>query len=430
MEIKKLEEERIVVGNEMNSLTATIARDGGRNFTGEELTSFDKMEADFKSLSDKIETAKRIARSAEISNKSDPKAVVTSHRGTVVTRQDNELAFKAWALKASGKEQYLRREHLDAANKTGMNMNSDSLTVNLADNPNSNDVQRNQSSGINSEGGYLQNDGVFQSLERNMKWFAGARTIAKVLRTENGEPISYAYADDTASLGVRLGQNNTVANTNVVFQKKTLGEYTYTSGVYPISIQLLQDARIDVSSDIGEALGIRLARITNTDYTVGTGGAMPTGFMTDASAGVTAAGAAIGYNDLVGLLFSMDKAYRDHPSFCFTMSDATLAALWKLADTTNRPLFYNYNQSMVDGNGFTLLGKKIVVNNDMPAIATTKSPICAIVGDKFIIRDVKSTQLVVLRERFMDTLSVGMMAYLRTDSKLLNPNCAKKLTMP
>lgn len=429
MDHKKLLEERAVVANEMNNLTALVARES-RSFSGEELATFDRMDADFKSLNDKIETAKRIERSAELAPQKDHNGngVSAYKPAKTITRQDQDLAFKAWALKAGGKDSYLTRAHVEAAQKTGINLNSDTLNVSLG-NPNET-IERNQSSGINSEGGYLQNDGVFQSLERNLRWFGGARQIAKVIRTENGSPISYAYSDDTANLGVRLGQNTTVANQNVNYSKKTLGEFTYTSGVYPVSVQLLQDAQIDVTSDIGEVLGQRLARVTNTDYTVGTGGSMPFGFMSDATAGATAGGAAIAYNDLVNLLFSVDKAYRDNPSFAFSMSDATLAQLWKLSDTTGRPLFYNYNQSMIDGNGFTLLGKKIVVNNDMPAIATTKSPIVGIVGDKFIIRDTRECQIVALKERYMDQLAVGFMAYLRTDCKLLNGNCCKKLTMP
>jgi HK97 family phage major capsid protein len=434
MESKKLLEERAVVASEMNGLTATLNRDGKTAFSADDLEKFDKLDNEFKSLSDRIETLKRVERSQELTqarqNISAP-AQVTSHRAVQVSRNDQEMAFKCWALKQAGKEGNITRAHTDAAHKVGMNLNSDQFVINLSDRPNE-EVTRNQSSSLNSEGGYLTNDGIFQGLERNMKWFGGARSVAKVIRTDTGEPLSWSFADDTSNLGGQVGQNPVggVANTNVIYQKKTLGEYTFASSVYPVSVQILQDARISITDDISEVLGMRLGRITNSAYTNGLGNATPTGFMTDASAGVTAGGAAIAYTDLVGLLFSIDRAYRDDPSFAFTMSDSTLLALWKILDTTGRPLFYNYNQSMINGNPLQILNKPIVVNNDMPSIATGKSPICAITGNKFIIRDVKEATVVALRELYMQQLAVGFIAYLRTDSKLLNPNTAKKLTMP
>src|ERR1035438_7594020 len=195
------------------------------------------MDSDFKTMSEKLETLKRVERSAEIvDRKEEPRSnyQVSNHKQQVVTRNEQELAFKCWALKASGNEQFITSRHIEASQKTGINVNNNSFTYHLSDNANESQVvSRNQSSGINSEGGYLNNDGVFVSLERNLKWFGGVYQASKTIRTDNGEPLSYAYGDDTANVGVRLGQNTAVANSSLTYSKKTLGCYDYSSGVFP-----------------------------------------------------------------------------------------------------------------------------------------------------------------------------------------------------
>jgi HK97 family phage major capsid protein len=438
LESKKLLEDRAVIAGQMNDLTAKVQTED-RSFNPDELQQFDRMMDEFKSLTDKIETVKRCERTAELTAKRED-YTTTAHKPLGnVTRQDKELAFKAWALSASGKGQYIRREHAEAAHKLGVNLNTDTISISL---PNDNrtevekmvsrgaDVQRNQSSQLGSEGGYLQNDGIFMGLERNLKWFGGARRVARVIRTETGEPISWSYSDDTSNVAGQSAQNVTVSNTSVVYQKKTLGEYTYNSGVYPVSVQLLQDARVDVSADIGEVLGQRLGRQTNSDYTNGTGASQPTGFMTDALLGATtASNSAIAYTDLVAALFSIDPAYRDDPSFAFTMSDSTLSYLWKLEDQNGRPLFWNQMMNLASGMELRILDKPVVVNNAMASIAASAKVIACGAFNKFIIRDVHEAQVIALRERYMDQLAVGFIAYLRTDSKLINPNCVKVLQM-
>jgi HK97 family phage major capsid protein len=276
----------------------------------------------------------------------------------------------------------------------------------------------------------LQNDGLFQGLERNLKFFGGARKCAKVIRAERGENFSWSYSDDTGNVGYRVGQNGTPTQTGVTYQKKTLGVYEYLTTVYPVSLQLLQDAQIDVSADVGEVLGQRLGRVTNTDFTNGSGASMPTGFMTDASAGATAAGAAIAYDDLVNLKFSFDPVYMEDPEFTYTMHSLTLSKLWQVVDGNSRPLFWNQMNSLADGNPLQILNSPIVMNNDMPQVASGKKPIAGIIPRKFIIRDVKEAQILVMKERYLDQLAIGFIGYLRTDCKLLNANCCKVLTMP
>lgn len=433
MELKALLEERATIGKAMNDLSSLVQVDEKRNFNATEIERFDKMKDEFSQLGDKIETLKRVELARSLMSAPEQGYSRSSHRPVEITRQDKELAFKGWALNACGDSHALKPHHLAAMEKVKMPGGSKAI-MRLADNPNNVDneiIERAQTSSVDSQGGYLQNDGIFQSLERNMKWYGGARAVADVIRTETGEPISFGYSDDTGNVGYQLAQTGTATNTNVVYQKKSLGEFTYVTEVEPVSIQLLQDARINVSDDLGEALAIRLGRKTNQAYTTGSGASQPNGFLTMASLGATAATDTIAYGDLTNLYFSVDRAYRELPSFAFTCSDAQLNALWNILDNNGRPLFWNQLANLASGNPLKLFTAPIVVNNDMPAPGVSgNKPICAVTGKKFKIRDVQDIQLIVLRERYMDQLSVGFIAYLRTDSMLINPNTAKYILLP
>jgi HK97 family phage major capsid protein len=430
MELKKLLEERAAVGNEMNQLAQAAISDNHRPMKAEELERFDKMDADFRSLSEKIETAKRIERSQELTaSKETSKAAVTSHRPQQITRKDDSLAFAAWAMSAAGYGGHVMQRHNEAAAKCGTSLANKNYTLGLAEDVRDVEITRNQSSQINSEGGYLQSSGLFQGFERNLKWFGNLRSFCKVVRTPTAEPYEVGYGDDTGNQGYWSGQNQTPTNTNIIYAKKFIGEYTARTEVFPVSLQALDDARINLAEDVGEVLGQRLGRLTNAAYTNGVNGG-PRGFMADASAGATAAGATIAYSDLVNLLFSVDKAYRDDPSFRFVMHDSTLQALWLVSDQDSRPIFWNQMMNLASDMPLTILGKPIAINNDMPQVATGKKPIAALIGSKFVIRDVKDVQILTLDQRYLDQLAVGFIAYLRTDAKLINSNCCKVLTMP
>jgi HK97 family phage major capsid protein len=429
MELKRLLEERSNIGAQMNELVNLVRGEQDRAFTADELQKFDRMENEFKALTDKIETAQRLTRMADYKTATQTVTTTNYNRPVEVSRQDKDLAFKYWAMKACGLESMASERHTKAAEKVGVVMRGDHTMVKLCQHPY--EIKRNQSSQLLSEGGALMNDGLMLALERNLKWFGGGREVAKIYRSEDATPKTFTYSDDTSNVGNFIGQNKTVSNTSVVYQRKTLGAYEYVSAVYPVSLSLLQDAQVSVSDDVGEVLGIRLGRGLNPYYTSGTGASTPRGFLTDATLGATAGSDTIAYDDLVSVYFSMNRAYRETPETKWTMSDSTLSALWQLVDGNSRPLFWNQLHSLAEGNQLNIFGHDIVINNDMPAPAVSgHKPIALVNQGGFIINDVDEIKIVVLRERYMDELAIGFIAYMRTDSMLINPNRALYLLLP
>jgi hypothetical protein len=83
-----------------------------------------------------------------------------------------------------------------------------------------------------------------------------------------------------------------------------------------ISEELLADSAFDLEAYIRDQFGQRIGVLENTGYVAGDGSGKPTGVATQASAGVTAAGAAaITADELIDLFHSLAPPYRRNASF-------------------------------------------------------------------------------------------------------------------
>jgi len=65
----------------------------------------------------------------------------------------------------------------------------------------------------------------------------------------------------------------------------------------------------------------------------------------------------------------------------------------------------------------------------MPSIAAGKHVMLYGDWDKFLIRDVQGYQVARSDERYFEYLKVGLVAYMRTDSRLLDTGAIKCLRM-
>jgi HK97 family phage major capsid protein len=163
----------------------------------------------------------------------------------------------------------------------------------------------------------------------------------------------------------------------------------------------------------------------------GTGSSQPGGIVTGSGAGITAALTnAIASDEIISLYHAVNPAYRTDPSFGWVMNDSTLAAVRKLKDGQDNYL-WKRPENFVEGAPETLLGKPIVIDLSMPSIATGQKPIVVGPLKKFKIRDVGTVRLKRMEERYGEYDQVGFIAFMRTDSKVLNAGTGplKRLTM-
>jgi HK97 family phage major capsid protein len=268
------------------------------------------------------------------------------------------------------------------------------------------------------EGAFIAPVGFQNALVDALKAFGGMRKVASTITTATGNDLKWPTANDTGTVGERLAENSQVSQANPTFASVTLKAYTYSTKMVNVSNQLLQDSAIDIEGYLTKAFAKRLGRITNSDFTVGlgSGSSQPNGIVTAATAGPTSQTTLlVSYDDLVELEHSVDPDYRQGAKFMF--NDAVLKQIKKLKDAQGHPLWVS---GVASKEPDTILGYQYVINQDMPAAASTQP--LALFGalDNYLIRDVKELAVLRLNERFAEFFQTAFIGFARFDGNLLD----------
>lgn len=258
------------------------------------------------------------------------------------------------------------------------------------------DIRATMSTTTGSEGGYTVQTDIAKTIVEALKATGGMREVATVLQTSMGNAINYPNSDGTSEEGEILGENQLSADSDPELGSTTISVYKYGSKVVAIPLELLMDSAIDIEAFVRQRLISRIARITNKHFTIGTGTGQPRGIVTSATSGkVGASGqtATITYDDLVDLQHSVNRAYRDLGA-SFMMSDAAVKVIRKLKDDQSRPIFVpGYETGVPGGIPDTLLGDRLVINDDIPAMAANAKSVVYGSLKSYLIRDVMSYNL-------------------------------------
>ncbi|MES9986194.1 MAG: phage major capsid protein, partial [Candidatus Thiodiazotropha sp. 6PLUC6] len=278
-----------------------------------------------------------------------------------------------------------------------------------------------------TSGGYLIPTTMSNIIKETMKAFGGIRGVASVMNTSAGEPIQFPTNDDTANEGELVAEHAQVAETELEFGQAELGAYKYSSKIVRVSIELLQDSAFSLDAFIAKKFGQRLGRITSRHYATGTGTDQPQGLMTAAATGHTGTSATeIPYADWLRLKHSIDPAYRSSRSCVWVMNDKTLLQAKEMLDQNGRPL---WKPSMADGSPALVDGDSYII--DQGVAEPGAAAVALGYGDagEFLIRDVLGFTLHRLVEKYIDYGQIGFLAFMRTDSELMDKAAFKVLKM-
>jgi HK97 family phage major capsid protein len=272
---------------------------------------------------------------------------------------------------------------------------------------------------VASAGGFWVPDSFQRRVEEALMAMGGMRSAATVIRTASGEDIAYPTSNDTSNTGEIVGQNKAVSEQDATVGVVMLKAFMFSSKLVKCSYQFLQDSAIDAEGWLAGILATRIARIQNTEFTVGSGANEPTGLMLQTTQGVAAAtGQTITctWDDLISLEQSVDPAYRAGARYMFR--DSALTVLRKLKDGEGRYLWQPGQPTAGVPN--TINGYPYTINQDMAAMAASANSIAF--GDlrKYIIRDVSGMQMLRLEERYAEYLQVGFLLFARADGVLVD----------
>jgi len=423
---------------ELNKLAAEIKRfadkanDPKSEWTNEDQENFEKLNSDYDAKREeynKLDSRLRVvARHNEIeqADKEERDRLRRIGRDQRITPEPAEisdecrgLALRSWILSARRK---LTDDELHACAVANIDPFSRELEIPIGDTGLVNQIRsqfiqkRALSTQIGSAGGFTIPDSLINTLEIAMIAFGGMRQASTVIRTDSGATISYPTTDDTSNTGELVAENSAVSEGDVTFGAVNIGAYQYSSKLVKVPVALLEDSAFDIPSLLGQLLGERLERITNTHFTVGDGVSKPTGITEMTTLGVTAAAAnAITLDEVIDLIDSVDQSY--WPGAQFMLHRSTLSSLRKLKDSQNQYLWTRGTQA---GEPDTLWGFPYVLNADMPQLGTGNKTLLFGQLSKYVIREVNSVRMRRLVERYAEYDQEAFLGFMRSDGKLID----------
>ena len=364
------------------------AQKEGRSLNAEEQQKFDAMESDARSMMTQIETLERAAE------------------------MKKELAANAEAREASPKQsrtavfgKYLKR------GLAGLNAE-----------------ERAQLTTTGAAGGFLVPEGFSGVLDVATEFTGEVERLAKKLETASGNPLDYPTINDTGNDAAIKAEGGNTTATDMTFGNVAFTSYNYTSLVR-VSKQLIDDAGFNLDSFLVEALGERIARATNIDFTTGDGTAGPKGIVDESTGSLAVATTdTLVAQDILNLIHSIDPSYRNKPSFGLMCSGTIMAAIQKLGvgSSNDFPIFI---PSMTAGEPDKLFGYNVYYNNDMQSDLgdATHKVLLAADFDKYVVRRAGGVNLIRLDERYMDEMEVGFLVSARRDGHAVDTRAIKAL---
>lgn len=283
-----------------------------------------------------------------------------------------------------------------------------------------------QQSTTDGSGGYTIPQGFQAELEKAMKEFGGMLETSRIWRTTSGNVVDWPKINDTANRAYLIGEavNAETSATKLTDANQQFEAYKITSGLLRVSSEVAEDSAFNFISLVNDFLAERMGRGINYYTTLADGSSKPKGITIAAAHGNnTANDTVLAMDDFLGLEHEVDPAYRRNGTFMF--HDTVLKEIKRISlnATVGFPLWLPDFSSGAPGK---VLGHPYVINQDMAtftsgAASANDNAKIALFGNfqKFIIRLVNNLRLVRLNERFGDTDEIGLVAFWRIDSDLL-----------
>jgi len=201
---------------------------------------------------------------------------------------------------------------------------------------------------------------------------------ATVINTSSGENLQIPN-QSTFSTALIVGQGVSIGTSEPSFNAfTTLSAYKF-SALAQLSRELVLDAGVDIVGFLADQFGNAFGNAIGNKALNGTGTVEPSGILTAAATGVTGSTGVTGAftaDNVVDLVYSLDGALRQKPSFALLANSTSIAALRKLKDSYGRYLFdIGLGQDKRD----LILGVQVVETPSMPSPGTANASLA--VGD-------------------------------------------------
>jgi HK97 family phage major capsid protein len=269
-----------------------------------------------------------------------------------------------------------------------------------------------------------------------------------VIQDTKGTPKRITFFNDTLVDTAQVGEGVTDGSITLLqnLGHVTLGSYGFRTPVHPVTMEACADIHemIDVADLFERFSSKRLARTIGQRMISGTGSGQTLGLINalqtnDAPAivaqgsgnndGIGTASNSIGSQDIVNLVFAVNKEYRESPSAGFLMSSGTLAMLSALIDKYGQML----NLVRYESGKPMLLNFPVYICPSMPEAGQKDIPI--VFGDisywhtRIIVDSYSRIRVLKEAPGLIENGNYGLQMFMRadgvlaTDSSVANPRC-------
>lgn len=293
------------------------------------------------------------------------------------------------------------------------------------------------------DGGVFIPTTVAGVVQRNYAAFTPVHDYCRVWPTQDGAPERFPVVSDEEDAEILLPAAATGADATVSGDTPPtdvtgplMGAHKFSSKPVFVPRETITDSTLNVLDEILGALFARILRTQNAKYTKGTGTGEPEGFSKNATP--YAAGAvALDLDVALDLAYSVPALYR--PNGIYMASDTTIKYLRKLKTGLAGDKRALWKDAFEEGNATLgtpakLHGYPIIVNNDMDSVAADGtfagvSPLAFGDFKRFVVRDAEFGTPYVYRYPVPAKDGGAVIAFQRSDSKLLVPTAISKLVV-
>jgi HK97 family phage major capsid protein len=246
----------------------------------------------------------------------------------------------------------------------------------------------------------------------------------RILRTTSGEVIQVpkTTAHSTAAL---VAEAASIGVSDPTFGQASLGAYKY-GVLVQVSRELVDDTAIDLQGYLAEETGRALGNAIGAHLVAGTGTNQPRGILIDASLGVTTGTGVAGApsaDNLLDLYYSVIAPYRNSPQAAWMIKDSTVGVLRKIKDTTGQ---YIWQPGMTGNAPDLLFGSPVYTDPNMPATGVNAKSV--LFGDfsRYFVRLAGGVRFERSDEYAFGNDLITYRALLRADGALMDTSGALK----
>ena len=286
------------------------------------------------------------------------------------------------------------------------------------------DVRNALQIGEDTEGGYLVPDEFEKKLISALEEENVFRPLATKIQTSSGDrkiPVITQKGEATW-----MEEEEAYTLSDDAFGQISLSAYKVGTAI-KISEELLNDSVFDLPSYIAKEFARRIGTKEEEAFLIGDGKGKPTGIFAatgGAENGATTTGAAITFDDVIELFYSLKRPYRKKA--VWVLNEQTVKALRKIKDNTGN---FIWQPSVSAGLPDTILNRPYVTSVYAPTIAGQAKAIAFGDYSYYWVADRQGRSLKRLNELFAMNGQVGFLASQRVDGKLILPEAVKTLTI-